>query len=556
MLLICLSFSLVFAANEQKIYDVHGEEYQDMCMLYISQGMAVPSSSGPWSGAELRMMLEKIDRKDLKGAEQSIYEGLLKTLDIANTHRISEDLAMTYDSTIAIEAYAHTNTDSYADESLWRYDYEERQPFYTGSFETWAGEMFYGDFEFLLTLNPARDDSTGSLFGESTITTNIPVVPPSELNDLNMNMPYNAFGSVGGDHWNLQIGRDNLSWGSGETGNLMLGGHLLYQEFVKFTTFHPSYKFTSVYSFFPHPDNYNNDEGQETSVSGLRFFAGHRLEFRLFDDRVNLNISESMMYMSEDNSISLGVLNPFMLYHDNYIRANSNSMLAIEVEASPADNWFVYGQFAVDEFPLPGETSDTSNAHPTALGFLGGVKAVYPISEGFFYGNLEAAYTDPYLYLRNNGGVGNFDVNYVVGIRSFSPSGNIYVLEDFLGYEYGCDAIVLNLTGGYESLNDFYVEGTLFGMLHGVNNMDSLWLIGTDAFNASTPLSTPISDPDNDGDSIETTLLAELKGGYAFNDSWDVYGQIDAVWKKNFQNIAANGTESDIQVSVGTTYEF
>ena len=43
--------------NRQKIFDIDSDAYRAVKALYISHGYALPSTSGPWSGAELEMMV-------------------------------------------------------------------------------------------------------------------------------------------------------------------------------------------------------------------------------------------------------------------------------------------------------------------------------------------------------------------------------------------------------------------------------------------------------------------------------------------------------------------
>ena len=62
LLLIGVLFSPMFgAAAEQKIYPVDSEPFQIITSLYITQGLALPSTAGPHSGDELMKMLDRID---------------------------------------------------------------------------------------------------------------------------------------------------------------------------------------------------------------------------------------------------------------------------------------------------------------------------------------------------------------------------------------------------------------------------------------------------------------------------------------------------------------
>lgn len=87
-------------------------------------------------------------------------------------------------------------------------------------------------------------------FGTTPFGTNVPMIPPSLIPDLDFNMPYRAFVATGGEHWSFQIGRDRLSWGAGQTGNLMVSDSFKYHTMARVTTFSDWFKYTFVTSFF------------------------------------------------------------------------------------------------------------------------------------------------------------------------------------------------------------------------------------------------------------------------------------------------------------------
>ena len=53
--------------NQQKIYRIDCDEYQQISVLYRLCGLAMPSSSGPWTNGELILMLNQIDFAKLSG---------------------------------------------------------------------------------------------------------------------------------------------------------------------------------------------------------------------------------------------------------------------------------------------------------------------------------------------------------------------------------------------------------------------------------------------------------------------------------------------------------
>ncbi len=147
------------------------------------------------------------------------------------------------------------------------------------------------------------------------------------LTNIDLNFPYRAFFSFGGSHWNFQAGRDRLGWGAGETGNLMLGDQMRYHQYLKFATYFDAFKFSTVAAFFPHPKDValaatgaNGLGSQNVAIEGFKMFLAHRLEFRLFKDKVGLTLNESLMYQTTTGTLDIRVLNPIGFFHNYYLR--------------------------------------------------------------------------------------------------------------------------------------------------------------------------------------------------------------------------------------------
>ncbi|HOM93239.1 MAG TPA: hypothetical protein PKX66_08740 [Rectinema sp.] len=75
----------------------------------------------------------------------------------------------------------------------------------------------------------------------------------------------------------------------------------------------------------------------------------------MLKNKLGFALTEGIMYQSADNTLDLRILNPAAIYHDYYIRGNSNSILSRELNYSPISYVNLYGQMVVDEFVLPGE---------------------------------------------------------------------------------------------------------------------------------------------------------------------------------------------------------
>jgi hypothetical protein len=491
--------------------------------------------------------------------------------------------------------------------------------------EAWIGDIGYGFFELPVGNNfySTMYDVDGKLimgstiYGKEPFATNIIMMPPATGSDFNMNWPFRAFVSAGGSGWSLQIGRERLSWGPGESGNFLLGSQVDYHNSVRTTFYNKTFKWTYNVSSFPWPGNYYTTGGDEpvvlipsseinnnqrNKVTGINLFIAHRLEFRALGDKLGLVLNEGLMYQSETATIEPLVLIPSMFLHNAYIAANANSILTFEANYSPIPALNIYGQVAIDEFSVgftenvPGKDD---GAYPNGYAWMLGAKTAFPLGQGMFSASLEGAYTDPYLYLRvetarnvgfNIHTYGTTQVqrrlDYVVANRYYDPRGDFYV-ENYLGYRWGGDASVANLNADYRVFGKWNVRANLMVMVHGTTDKWTTWtwvdngdgVIDPDIYGRGdetpyyeTPSSAHPSGNYADANagarnaaSVTTALslmgewqLASLPSLDALPvvHSMSVYGQADLVIIKNPGNIKSNTLATDLQFTLGISYSF
>jgi hypothetical protein len=589
IVLLC-GFGMLFAVNNQKIYPIDSEVYEAITHLYIANGYALPSTAGPWSGEELLFWLNKISPDELSEQGKSLFNWIKNTIE-----EPQKPEAFRLGLDVAAEGYAHTNTtEHFQGRENWRRGFNEQKPFVNIYSDAWIGQNFYGYSEFSLRNSITL---TNVSFGETALSSNIIVVPPHDVKQIDFNFPYRAFLAAGGKNWNVQIGREQLSWGPGTTGNFIIGDHLPYHNVIRATGFEKNFKYTLLTSFFPHPQNYYyygtdhedkvyiegvpDSRGQEQYINGISLFMGHRLEWRVWQDKINIALTEGIMYMSKDNRLDFIALSPAMLWHNNYTRSLTNSILALEVDATLLKGWNIYAQTVIDEMILPGEPipgkPGEDKAEPSAWGYMLGSTYQAFAGKGVWHLNIEGAYTDPFLYLRDGGmqtdntgrfqNKGQYGINYVVAVREQAGAGgSTRYNEHFLGYQYGGDAIVGNLNGGYRVFDKWNVEGNLFYMAHGSFDKWTVWSQINGTSNPSEPPKTPTvghpnaawgnqnDDNPTNRDAISHTFVLGASGSYAFLPNLTLYGQVDYIYIKNPKNRQANGSVSDMQFSLGVLY--
>ena len=598
-LAILFACSLVFAAagesdNYQKIYSVSDPVYGYVRDLYLLEGYALPSTTGPWSGSELRLMLSIFENKTLEGAAANLYETAMQILD-GNAAKSTFDAGLEINE----ELYINTNSSSlwFQGRDNWIRGWANEKPFLNVNTEEHVGENFYGFFD--LSIGVAKDWKSGAStehsFGDSLLWSNTPFLFANDMKQLDFNMPLRAFVAAGGENWSLQIGRDRLSWGAGTTGNLVIGDQIKYHNMARFTTYDSSFKYTFLVSAFPHPQMYYKvtddvtntmqysvnganevGNGQSQYMNGIAAFIGHRLEWRIMPS-LSLALTEGVMYMSKDNKIDLIAFAPAYLYHNNYTRSNTNSILSFEADWTFAKGWNVYGQMVIDEFILPGEqnpktASEDHVAEPNGIGYIAGLTYVTGAGDGILRINVEGAHTDPYLYLRDGDAQageatreqthGRYGINYVVAVREMSDCGGTQNYNlDFLGYKYGGDAMVGNLNVQYDVPQKWSAGLNLFLMKHGTHDKYTVWtrINNTTYKNQTTPTTTHQTDNYNDADAASrdaasTTFVAGLFGSYNLPWGFTAGCQLDFVSIKNPGNRSANGSVSDVQITLMLSY--
>lgn len=140
-------------------------------------------------------------------------------------------------------------------------------------------------------------------------------------------------------------------------------------------------------------------------------------------------------------------------------------------------------------------------------------------------------------------------------------------MEEFIGYQYGPDAIVLNGNVGFREYGKWNVEGNIFYMFHGTHDKWTLFsqFDNGDGVNdddpvyvdAPTPTKTHVTGNNGDVDvsdrvAVSRTLVVGLKGGYVILPCMEIYAQGDFIHMANPGNRDTRAIQ-DIQLSFGVS---
>ena len=564
--------------NGQKIWPTDSDVYQCIKSLYIMEGLALPSSSGPWSTNELLEMT-----KLLKDESSYLYKYVIDELTKAPRTQPEENLGFNFGIDLNFELYTRTNTDKdFAQTENILYGINNMKPLFQFNWETFATDTFYS-YLGLDVRNTFYGNPNGDI-GYSNFSTNLIFLQDFSLNIplLSPNFPQRAFVSFGDKNWNVQLGKDRISWGNGESGNFAISDNIPAHYLARFSTFFKSFKYSFLTSFFPHQkmyyngENWSNKSSQATEIQGIRFYLSHRMEGRFFDDKLSASLTEAIIYQSEDGTVNPRILNPVDIFHNYYIRSNANSTIILEMDYSPIKHLNIYSQFIMDEFAMPGEEISESKPlqYPSSMGFMLGAKTSFELKNGLFYGSFETVKTDPFLYLRYNTSPEavnpkGYGIDYVVAFSEFNNTYGNHYEEYFLGYKYGGDALVFNLNAGWNNYKNLSIEGNFFYMLHGTFDKWTTWTQVGNGSNPNYPKydeigSLTTSHPtfnkkDNEDaqsrNSISHTLACGINVTYKLKPTVKFFAQPDFIFVNNYGNHAGI-QKVDFQLALGANINF
>ena len=141
----------------------------------------------------------------------------------------------------------------------------------------------------------------------------------------------------------LLLGKENLSWGPGRHGALLISDNPLPMNMVKLSAWYKWIKFSAFTSILG-------------SDIGKKYMSGHRLELNLWD-KVSLGICENVVYANRFETI---YLNPFQIYavteipskivEGESLESPDNVLVSGDLDFFLLRNLEFYGELLMDDF--------------------------------------------------------------------------------------------------------------------------------------------------------------------------------------------------------------
>ena len=192
----------------------------------------------------------------------------------------------------------------------------------------------------------------------------------------------------------MQLGQDNLQWGPGYHGNLLISENPIAWDMLKLQATFKNVTFTGFTGVL---EDMSDDINQ-------KYISGHRAE-GYFWNRFGFGISEVVVY---GNRFEPGYLNPVNIYLINeqtISRADSrapgsgdNVLASVDMRLRLVDNVEIYGELMLDD----GDPFASFKHWDTKFGILGGIYLTDPFGIADTDLHAEYAFINQYAYTHEN----------------------------------------------------------------------------------------------------------------------------------------------------------
>ena len=544
----------LFSYSSTYIIPMDSSVYDDMEALYLVSGNGTPSNKRPWSSAEASLILSRIDEFLLSDGMKEFYQDIKKVIEKDVRYSFDEHVRLGFFFDVYAEMYTHSNGDDVTNESDWVFGFPQRSPMVRLRFDMAFQDFLYIYSDLQYGRNRFREGDTFGVFevdknegiitgtgdGKYLITSSIYNRSfltnwMNKTYDVDFQTPKRALISIGGTNWNLSLARDKIRWGNGHSGNFVISDHDDYQEYLRFVTFSDKFSYDWTNMFFE--TNINSGEGSSQDEE-FKIFMAHRLEFRPID-RLTFAISENVMY--QNDVFSLRHINPANVYHNLNSRTMFNAIAHVEVDVMVASGLNLYGQYALDQARAPNESASQADASA----YLLGVEHATSLDRGILFSSLEFASTSPAMYRR--------DLVDFITFRRYHGNGTSFVTHiDYLGYEYGPDAKVIQLDLSYRLPEDRHLALTLNYIRRGE----------VDYFDSNSAVNETLESSPS-GSVVAETFNAALWGEYGIDN---IISFVDAamwvhlayVGERDYTKAtkAYSNQHSDVQFTLGMSLTF
>jgi len=192
----------------------------------------------------------------------------------------------------------------------------------------------------------------------------------------------------------LLIGRENVSWGPGRRGNMLISANPLPMDMIQLRAQYGKLGFNAFTAIAKSP------------LDQDKILSAHRLDFNLWD-KGNLGIAESVV--TGRDAFEFRFLNPFSIYtvtessggtlvEDKAETSRGNLLVSGDLELRILRNLALYGELMIDDYQLRVGLVDSFRNWGSKYGIQLGIQMVEPLSIDNADLRIEYAFVNQFAY--------------------------------------------------------------------------------------------------------------------------------------------------------------
>ena len=176
----------------------------------------------------------------------------------------------------------------------------------------------------------------------------------------------------------LKFGRDFLRWGAGESGTLFFSDVCRPLDQFLWSFDLGPFRFSSLTSVLDDIVIPSDWEKYRGDGKANRYLSAHRLNVDLLEGRLEVALTEAIVYGGPHRPLDWVYLNPFMIYYGTQLNKKDRVNVAGTIEALfyPVRNWRITGTFFLDDIQV--EKTGPGDLEPSTLGWLIGTQWTDP----------------------------------------------------------------------------------------------------------------------------------------------------------------------------------
>ena len=186
-------------------------------------------------------------------------------------------------------------------------------------------------------------------------------------------------------HLRLRFGRDFIKWGSGKSGNLLISDYSRPMDFLSMSA---QFNFLKFSYFIAELDRMRLPDSlavRYKSDYATRYLAVHRLDLKVWKGRVNLGLSEAVLFGGPQRGLEFAYASPFITYFGVVVNdktgyangGNGNLFASLDFALFPVRNYEFFGEILIDDIQV--EKTGPGDLEPPEWGLLLGFQIAEPL---------------------------------------------------------------------------------------------------------------------------------------------------------------------------------